>query len=262
MSFAGPIGEHLGALAVSFSNGIIASIPREHFCWEVSDNANNHILLPRPCVGFGTFEMDKENTNLELQHTIACCSRDGSVIIVPTELFSTSKESCASDIIRYQIPCDVDGEDDSIRYVQGFTAGYIRTRTRHEKGVLSDQGGKIQPLFFRALTGGLIDVYACTSVKGNSSSCSKSQQTCSETELKMEFATCAVKTLLSLNPDEEEIQSNHFKTMIAALDECTFLGNNVEDIAAKLCQNGIQHYPSMNKFINALLLGEELISFV
>ena len=203
--------------------------------------------------------MDEEK-NIELQHAIACCSRDGSVMIVPAELFSSSNDSSVSDIIRYQIPCDVDGEDDSIRYVQGFTAGYVRTRIRHEKGVIGDQGGKIQPLFFRALTGSLIDVYSCTSVKGNSRSCSKSKQICSEIDLKMHFIPHTVERLLSLNTDEEKIEKHHSNIVMAALHECILLGNDVEEIVAKLYQNGIQNYPNVNKFMISLLLGEKVVT--
>ena len=244
-------------LAVSFSNGILSSIPKEHFSWEVTDQ-RNHILLPKACVGYGTFDKYNCTTHLNHQYTIACCSRDGSVIMIPKELFTSSYSWSPSDVIRYQIPCDSDGEDGSIRYVQGFTAGYIRTKVRKGEGILTANGGKVQPLLFRALSGGLIDVYVCNRAKDSYSdrSCSGSNIRSSEEDLKLQFISLAVETLLRIE-SYDNVDTKQVDMMLAASNECKLLGNNVEEVIARISKNGIENYPKLKRFIEISLIGAE-----
>ena len=65
-TISGPMSGDPATLVIAFSDGIIASIPKEHFSWEVSEK-RNHILLPKVCVGYGIFDEYKGNPPLDHQ---------------------------------------------------------------------------------------------------------------------------------------------------------------------------------------------------
>ena len=147
------------AFSVLLSNGAIVTLHYERkashdLCWGLK-HQDNQIMMPYPSCGMGIFH--SEDTVGDVQ-AIACCMRSGSTMMFPVGCDSSFKTS--NEVISYNIPLDAGGiDDDSVRYAQGFAAGYIRVRTW---GLRSGAEHKnVTPVIFHAWPGGVIDCYAC-----------------------------------------------------------------------------------------------------
>lgn len=142
--------------------------------------------------------------DLKHDHSIVCCLRGGTVFVVPVVPLSNNNDDDdnnnndekqqreLNEVVMYQFPHDTDGGSDGLmRYVQGFTAGYVIVKTCGRTGIMdhhredNDDGDgdsvgidtndhrsttipttttheyRAQPLLFHAWSGGIIDVHAC-----------------------------------------------------------------------------------------------------
>jgi hypothetical protein len=153
------------AFAASFSNGHVAIMNwfkdvNLHVQYGVI-HYENQLVFAVPCIGIAAFD-DSSLTecppnSLVHRNCIVCCSRGGMVWVIPTIVPNKkAEEHEQKHIIMYQLPYDHLGEDDGQpRYIQGFTAGYVKTKSWRSSEC------SVLPLMFHAWSGGLIDVYSC-----------------------------------------------------------------------------------------------------
>lgn len=121
--------------------------------WGIASN-QNQLFLPGPSIGMGCF-----NHNAEVP-TIAYCLQGGLVFAVPAAGSDSSSTGGFPQVVLYQYPFDLEGEDDDIvRFAHGFVAGDV---------IVSEIGGNCkkdcrQLLGFHGLEGLWIflDVVAC-----------------------------------------------------------------------------------------------------
>ena len=124
-------------------------------CWDLQ-HKNNHVMMPfSSFAGAGLFDVEPSSPNSQ---SIACCLRGGTAIVVPIKHAET--ESSHPNIFVYSTPFDSAGiDDDSVRFVQGFTAGNIRVKSW-------GQSSPLEPtlrlkMYFQAWSCGTIDCYTC-----------------------------------------------------------------------------------------------------
>jgi len=124
------------------------------FSWGLQ-HENNHVMMPfSSFAGAGIFDAEPLSSSSQ---SIACCLRGGTVIIVP--LKRAQNFSCY-DILLNSTPFDSAGiDDDSVRFVQGFTAGNVRVRSLGQS--LPDPKVHLKKMYFQAWPCGTIDCYAC-----------------------------------------------------------------------------------------------------
>lgn len=123
--------------------------------WDLQ-HKNNHVMMPfSSFAGAGLFDVEPSSPNSQ---SIVCCLRGGTAIVVPIK--NAERESSHRDIFLYSTPFDSAGiDDDSVRFVQGFTAGNVRIRSWGQSSS-SEPTARLK-MFFQAWSCGTIDCYTC-----------------------------------------------------------------------------------------------------
>lgn len=140
-------------IVVLLGNGGLCSFsyyvdPIKGFCWK-SNPTNSNLMLPfASSVGIKSF-MQSSASSKSIPF-FACCLRSGNLVFGPL-----SDSETKNDIHLHNIPSDHAGfDDDTIKYVQGFTAGNVLVKTWGVSNSYSEQ-----PCFFVANPNGSIDCY-------------------------------------------------------------------------------------------------------
>lgn len=145
------------AFSVLLTSGDVITLNYEskkprNLCWGLK-HRGNQVVLPYPSCGIGLFNNRRTSGHPQ---SIACCLRGGTTIILPTK---TDESSLVHDVVIHSLPFDATGvDDDSVRYVQGFTAGNVRARTW---GRANEAESVPMPIYFQAWPNGAIDCYTC-----------------------------------------------------------------------------------------------------
>jgi len=225
--------------AVSMSNGTIgilhsiihkdnddcySSGAGESMSWGIAHDLNQ-VVFGVPCIGMGMLDenevhgCDDESlkktatTNSAESSTkyIACCLRGGTVFLLPVcPPLSEENEfmqNVCSNVIMYDCPVDLSGDEDGLlRFVQGFTIGYIQPfedfgtfqkRDLEYKPAMS--ASKAKPLLLYTWAGGMIDVYECASLNEST----RSTGSLGTELLKNGTMHLLVEQLLNMEEDDE-----------------------------------------------------------
>ena len=121
--------------------------------WGLQHN-RNHIMMPFPSfAGAGIFDTESSSSSSQF---IACCLRGGTVIVIPVK---HSQNFSCNDVLLNNTSFDSAGiDDDSVRFIQGFTAGNIRVRSLGQS--LPDPK-RLLKIYFQAWSCGTIECYTC-----------------------------------------------------------------------------------------------------
>lgn len=209
-------------------------------------NHKNQMVMATPCIGLGIFDEsdspEYRHSHLRHRNSIACCSRGGGVWVIPND---PNSENSQQQIIMYQMPYDQVGDDDGLpRYIQGFTAGYVKVKYWRSTDV------RMQPLMFHAWSGGLIDVYACDMAMELEETVEENK-TLFELLLENGSIHALVHDLLESKLDHlNEIDPD---LLAKAREECNEVGKDVDDIVKKMTMVGTQGYEVFNDVLYTLI---------
>jgi hypothetical protein len=258
-SVIAPFHGNVPAFVASFSNGTVAIIhwkndDSNHIHYGVQ-NERNQIIMAAPCMGLGIFDetllQEYKHTSLRHRNNIACCTRGGIIWVLPTSSFPDSKSNAEDlqqqQIIRYQVPYDPFGDDDGVtRYIQGFTAGYVKMKCWRSLEV------RVEPLMFHAWSGGLIDVYSCDMAMELQESVEDNKSL-----FALLLDNGAIHALVKYLLDQacDSLHDIDTDLLERARKECNNAGEDVDDIVKQMAMVGARGFDAFNDllytFINA-----------